>query len=279
MIGKRKNHNDLIFSWRLVVVAVAMVLFSPPSFSGDEASSVDGGASLSSLENFSLPGNKIDIAKLDAIKENGLKVGIQGGMIARGKQIANETISMSSSLDRIFQFQPILDRDGFLPPIIIEVKQKTETLHKAQRIEYSGVIYKVLYPARFVRIVPTWRDYLFAGLTDSKMKIDSMPNAIKPKTSIEKKAWKDAVDEGWKQGVNQANMVFVENAARLDRDYIGMLRYIYLRNEGMIKKPILSRTTDGIKVTSDQISIDTGTKVIETPSEMEKNASLWGKPQ
>ena len=244
---------------------------------GDYNTDPTPSASLSDLENFSNGADSVDAAKIGAIRENGIRVGIQGGMLARGKILAEQASGFGGSLDRIFQFQPMLDRDGFLPPVVSEIRQKVETLHSAQRIEYAGVVYKIVQPARFVRVVPTWRDYLFTGLVDSRMKVDPLPEAIRPKTDAEKAVWKSSVDKGWAQGIKQADEVFVENIQRLKSDYIGMIRYVYLRNEGMIRTPVLSKTPDGVSVTNDEISIGTGTKAVEVPARMEPDTAKWGK--
>lgn len=232
--------------------------------------------SLQSLENFSTPKNGLDAAKMQAIKENGIRIGIQAGMIYRGKQIKKSLDFRSVSLDKIYEFQPLMDRDGFLPPVIGEVSRKIATEGGAQREEYAGYIYRIIVPAKFVRIVPTWRDYLYTGLSDSRMSVDQLPEAIRPKTDAEKKVWHDAVDEGWVDGVKQSDMIFAENMARLDRDYVGMFRYFYLRGKGMIMSPVLSKTPDGIHVTNDEIAIGTGEKAIEQKSSMQPNVSLWG---
>lgn len=232
--------------------------------------------SLQSLENYSVQQNSVDAARIEAIRENGVRVGVQAGMIARGKEIALALDYRAAQLDRIFEFQPLMDRNGFLPPVITEVTRHVDTLHDAQRIEYAGVVYKIFVPARFVRIVPTWRDYLLTGLADPRLKVESLPEAIRPKTDSEKMVWRNAVDSGWKSGIEQSDRIFAENVSRLSRDYVGMFRYVYLLNNGMIKAPVLSMSPDGVHVSDDEIAIGVGAKVIEQRSIMERNSSVWG---
>ncbi|WP_434782660.1 type IV secretory system conjugative DNA transfer family protein [Ferrovum myxofaciens] len=191
---------------RLAKCAVlsAGIVFGFSAFSADDTSLTD-------LVNFKVSEETLDASKLSAIRENGLAAGVQGGMIERSKQIVAEVNKQSASLDRAFDFNPLVSGDGYLPPVIDKVTDKTDLLHSAQRIEYAGVIYKIVSPAHFIRIAPTWRDYLFAGIGDKRLHIDSPPETLLPKTDAEKAAWKTAVEEGWAQGEKQANQIFEEN--------------------------------------------------------------------
>ena len=239
--------------------------------------SVASAPSIEDLMSYSNNVDDIDASKLDAIRENGIKAGIQGGMIARSGEIVKELQSRSPELDRVFGFQVLVSREGYLPAVIEETNLKVETKGAAQRIEYAGVIYKVVALARFVRVAPTWRDYLLVGIGDSRLKVDQLPEAIRPKTDTEKAVWKSAVKQGWQQGIEQADDIFQENLARLKRDYLGMVRYLYLYKKGMVRKPVLAESPDGVHITADEIAIGTGAKSIEVPARMEQDQALWGK--
>lgn len=248
-----------------------------PAFA-DKSFFVDQGqiTQLKDLENYSSGPNSADQSKLDAIRENGLKAGIQGGMIYRAKQIVNEIAPMSPTLDRAFNFQVLMEKTGWLPPIVQRVNRRVETKDMAQKITYAGIVYKITQKARFVRIVPTWRDYLYVGLYDEKITTDRLPEAIRPKTDEEKSIWKDAVKRGWADGIKQADEVFKENSNRLKSDMIGMITYRYLHTHGMIETPVMAVDPDAIKVTDDEIDILTGSRSIVVPSKMIKDPNKWG---
>ena len=270
------SNNGYRFSVSFLSLLSLFCVLSGNVFADDQTSP-EGDKILNSLIEYNSNIPSADASKLEAIRENGLKAGAQGGMLKRSKELLAEITLKSQDLDKTFNFQPFIDKAGFLPPVIVESKQNVKTKDNAQRIEYAGVTYRVIYPAKFVRIAPTWRDYLFVGIGDKRLSIDPLPDAIKPKTDDEKKVWKEAVIEGWKIGEQQADQIFQENVKKLQRDYVGMAKYMYLLKEGMINKPILAQTPDSVKITDDQIQIGVGAKEIEVPAKMEKNESNWGR--
>lgn len=217
-----------------------------------------------------------EASKIAGIRESGMRLGAQGGLIHRAKEIAAKIRDRAADLDRVFAFQPLLDEDGLLPPVISESDQKVETRDGAQRLEFAGKTYKIVSPARFVRVVPTWRDYLFDGLADERLSVDELPQALRPSSQAEKSVWEEAVKAGWSMGVIQADAIFAENTSRLRRDYLGMLRYHSLVKRGMVKRPILAKTPESIKVTDDEIAIGVGVKEVQIRAVMESDQGAWG---
>lgn len=229
------------------------------------------------LMDFSTGNIKQDEPRLNAIREFGMQVGAQGGMIERSKSIVAETLARSNDLDRAFAFQPMISRDGLLPPVVSKVSQDIETKDDAQRIEFAGTTYKIIRPAIFVRVTPTWRDYLLSGLSDDRMEIEKLPESLRPETAKEKRIWQSAVADGWKLGITQADDIYKENLQRLKRDYLGMVTFKFLESQNMIKAPVLSESSEVAKVTDDQIMIGVGVKTIESRAAMESNQGDWGR--
>jgi defect-in-organelle-trafficking protein DotC len=215
-------------------------------------------------------------ARLNAIKELGLQIGAQAGMIDRAKLIVDQVNKRAHDLDKIFEFQPLLSRDGWLPPVIETASQGVETKNAAQRLEFFGVSYKIVRPAIFVRVVPTWRDYVFNGLDDGRLTVDKLPDTLRPITAKEKRIWTQAVEDGWKIGADQANAIYNENLQKLKRDYMGMIKFKTLEANRMIKAPVLAVTPEVAEVHSDQINIGVGVKTIEVPARMEDMQGDWG---
>lgn len=215
--------------------------------------------------------------RLKAIQELGMQVGTQAGMIDRANKIVSEVNLKSSSLDKTFLFQPLLTGDGLLPPVIDTVSQGVETKDEAQRIEFFGVSYKIVRPAIFVRVVPTWRDYIFSGLSDNRLAVEKLPESLRPVTSHEKKAWGKAVEQGWQIGVAQADSIYKENLEKLKRDYVGMVRFKILESQKMVRSPVLSQSSEVAKVQPDQINIGVGVKTIEVGATMESDQGEWGR--
>jgi defect-in-organelle-trafficking protein DotC len=260
-----------------VATVILSAIISPSLSFADITSDAKAPPTLDDVLKFSTALPNIDASKINAIKEAGMRSGAQAGMMSRARELVAKINERSIDLDKIFSFQPLINKDGFLPPVILSTSQKVETLDGAQRIEFAGLTYKIVSPARFVRVAPTWRDYVFAGIADKRLSVDPLPAAIRPITPDEKKAWEDSVHEGWDVGCKQADAIFEENMAKMKRDYLGMLKYISLRDKGMIKAPVLSKTSDEIKVTKDEISIGVGVKEIQNRAEMESDVGAWGE--
>lgn len=254
------------------------VLFLALSVMSSVSTAADSAPTLNDVINFSAAKDEsASAAKIKAIKEAGMRSGAQAGMMNRARELITKINGRSVELDRIFEFQPLIDTDGFLPPVISSTSQKVETLNGAQRLEFAGVTYKIIAQARFVRVAPTWRDYVFAGIGDKRLSVDRLPDAIKPSSSDERSAWREAVSAGWLVGQQQADDIFSENMARLKRDYLGMIQYLALLKQGMIKRPILSKTPDSIRITDDEISIGVGVSEIQLKATMEKDIGAWGE--
>lgn len=217
----------------------------------------------------------VNEAKIAALKNTGMRIGAQAGMIERANEIISAISGKSAVLDQIFAFQPLLSEDGLLPPVIAEFDRKIETKDGAQRIEFAGKTYKILAPARFVRVSPTWRDYLLVGLSADKLAVDTLPEALKPVSSEENAVWDASVRAGWVIGRQQADAILAENTAKLRRDYLGMLKYRMLLKHSMINKPVLAKTAPVVKVSDDEISIGVGVTEIQRRAVMEADQGAW----
>lgn len=251
---------------RRVLLLVVFLLFSSPSFSAP---------SLEDVLDYSNGDEGLTEAKIEALRSTGARIGAQIGLLERAKEIAAFLNEKGTLLDQIFAFQPLLTEEGLLPPVITEIDQTVETRNEAQRIEFAGKVYKILAPARFVRISPTWRDYLFNGLDVDKMSVDRLPESLKPSTGKEKAIWKEAVYLGWETGRRQADSIFMENVARLKRDYVGMVKYYSLFKRGMVKKPVIAKTRPHVEVSDDEIAIGVGISEIQKKATMESDQSAW----
>lgn len=144
--------------------------------------------------------------------------------------------------DRIFNFRQLLLEGRVLPPVILWMGPATrlEPEDAARSVEAS---YRIARPARLVSRAPSWRDYImadFAALEPAQ--------GYLPKNSHEEEVWKEGVDQGWQEGLEQAQELFGMNMARLVADYRGMLRFHMLAQKGMVSMPRLAEGKLGLKV-------------------------------
>ena len=72
--------------------------------------------------------------------------------------------------------------------------------------------------------------------------------------------WKEYLDIGWKNGIEQADTIYSENLAKLKRDYEGMILYRKLLAMHMVTPPYVAETDLG--VTGDRNHLNIGDKVL-----------------
>lgn len=167
--------------------------------------------------------------------ETALPLGSHKGLADRSAALIAELEARATRLDTLYRFGALIAKNGVLPPVITEARDAIEAT--TDQIRRADAMYKIVVPARFVTLPPSWRDYLFVGLR-IKAQTDALPfSAMLPKTSAERAYWKEQVELGYAQGKALADQILETNLARLNRDYTGMLRYSELLNRGMVSEP------------------------------------------
>lgn len=179
----------------------------------------------------------ISPARANMLSEAALPLGSHKGLADRSVQLIAELEARASRLDTLYRFGALVNKSGVLPPVITEARDAVQAT--SDQVRVADRMYKIVVPARFVTIPPSWRDYLFLGL---RIKTgEELPfAAVLPKTSAERAYWKEQVMLGYAQGQKLADQILETNRARLDRDYMGMLRYSELLNKGMVSEPAVA---------------------------------------
>jgi defect-in-organelle-trafficking protein DotC len=202
---------------------------------------------LHAISRFSNP-NPSEHLGTEALKDVALSVGAQAGLAFRANQINQARLHSEKALERIFNFNLLILPHNVLPPVLVQ-GENALNLADAQTLRISDRTYQIVRQAHFVSVPPTWRDYLWMHYEFP----DKPVPAFLPKTQEEQTIWKEAVKEGWNQGVAQAESIDTENLARLKRDYLGMVLYRKLLKQGMVSEPYVAHTNLG--VTGDQETI------------------------
>lgn len=217
---------------------------------------------------------EISFVRAQAIQEGAATFGAQAGMNARASQINLELKRSAGNYDRVFNFSAVMLEPGFLPPVITEgrdsVKQTGDFVLRA-----ADRLYKIEFPARLVNTPPRWQSYLF--LED----VPLLPpdRSVLPKTRAEKDLWNQWAAKGWEQGVAMADETFRSNNGRLKRDFEGMLRFKTLYTQGLVTKPILSKTVLGVTGGDDQMAINDRVYEVTERAKLDPNTSRWSTPQ
>lgn len=214
--------------------------------------------------------NGISSIRLKAIKDTAMSLGAQGGLAWRSKQINHMLEAQSSHLDQIFNFNALLINHNLLPPILVQsnnnYQQNSDTF-----IRLNQKSYKILHPAKFVTVPPTWRDYLSMDYPKPAQPDDS----LLPQNNNEVAIWNKSLSKGWQQGIAQANEIFQENTNRMKRDFTGIILYRKLLAKHMVSAPFISSSSFGVTGDKNQISINDRVMRITQGSALNTNASSW----
>ncbi|RUQ95510.1 type IV secretion system DotC family protein [Legionella septentrionalis] len=205
-----------------------------------------------------------------ALRETALSLGAQSGLAWRAKFIDEELTREARNLDAIFDFNSLILPHNILPPVLLEGRN-TLNLADTQTIRISDRTYKVAKQARFVTTPPNWRQYLWM---DYK-KPDYPDVTLLPKTKEERIVWMQCVEKGWKDGVEQANVILEESIARIKEDFNGMILYRKLLAMNMVSAPFVSHTDLGVTGDGAEIHIDDRVLRITALPALNTNSKEW----
>lgn len=205
-----------------------------------------------------------------ALKEIALSLGAQGGLAWRAKIIDEHLTKQARNLDTIYDFNSLVLEHNILPPVLLEGRN-TLNLADSQNIRISDRTYKVSKQAHFITTPPTWRQYLWMDYVKPEA-----PNVtLLPKTKAEKEIWCIYTEKGWKNGIEQANIILEENIGRIKEDFGGMILYRKLLAMNMISQPYVSHTDLGVTGDGNELHIDDRVLRITALPELNINSSEW----
>lgn len=183
----------------------------------------------------------VSVMRAQALRDTALSVGARGGLAFRAQQINSVLLQYENMLYRLFNFNAMMLEKNVLPPVLTEGRN-TLSLGGTDTIRIADRSYQILSQARFVTTVPNWRDYLWMAYSPP----DSPDSTLLPRNRQERVVWKKYTEEGWKAGLQQAELIFKESIARLKRDYEGMIRYRTLLAQNMVSPPFVAQMDMGI---------------------------------
>ncbi len=213
---------------------------------------------------------KISRIREMALKETALSLGAQSGLAMRAKRINDALAKNARLLDQTFDFNALVLEHNVMPPVLL-TGRNTINLADAQTIRISDRTFKVVKQAHFISVPPTWRQYIWM---DYK-KPDYPHVSLLPKTREERQVWLNFVEQGWNNGVEQANIILEERLARLQEDFVGMIRYRKLLAMNMVSPPYVASTDLGVTGDANQIHIDDRVLRITALPALNVNAKEW----
>lgn len=191
---------------------------------------------------------RVDIPSIrfNAIRETALTYGSQAGLARRSFENFKRLERQANYLDVIYNFQALMIEGNVVPPVLTETNEVYDQ-SSDDMLRVIGKVFRIESQARFVYTTPTWRSYLM-----NTYEFDSnVVAAVAPQNEAEQKVWKEAVEEGFKLGQEQADEILKANFALLQRDIKGMVLYHKLLDQGMVTRPFVASNKTAVTKAED----------------------------
>lgn len=199
--------------------------------------------------------SQVSDTRRQLLEEAGRTIGFRGGKAERAWQLRNAMDTRFTRLELVYDFRTLISREGWLPPVITEAADIAHIT--PDQIRTASRVYEIIVPERFVSNPPSWRTWLFAGLSSTEAA--GPDHSVLPENSVQKALWQAAVRKGWEEGRISADHTLEANFNRLTRDYRGMLLYSQLLRQGFITQPVVADQQQ--TVTGDRQKLMTGDRV------------------
>lgn len=207
--------------------------------------------------------------RLNAMREEGHRVGSQGALHWRYKQIMSIIDRYDGQLDEAYNFGPLMIESVVLPPVIKRVTNSNRK-YSDKEMRSIRVGYRLEHPARIVTMAPTWRSFLARRYPIPELPAD----VLLPNNGKEARVWERAVRDGWAQGVAQANRNFKISLNLLTSTYLGMLQYKLLLSQQVVSAPNLATTN--LRITADGKELNIGDRIYRLTRESQfTDSSNW----
>ena len=175
-----------------------------------------------------------------------------------------------SELRNIYDFQSLMLNNGTIAPPVVSISKGVVNVtgDVYQRIATS---YRVSAQAKFVGTPITFFDYF--NFQDYEI-VDPSKFDV-PLTENEMNYWRNGVYDGWIAGTSQASMEIASSENRLNRDYLGMIRYRVMLLGNMIDKPHVSKNSRSTDVSPDAMDIGKVTLSMSDKIKFNPDDSVW----
>lgn len=209
----------------------------------------------------------VQLMRPKAIREAARLVTFQTAMSWRYGQLLEETEHYSAIMDTAFNFAPLMLTQGealIMPPQIARAGASMR-IEDGATATAAKTTYELLEPARYVAVVPNWREFLMADEFPSPEE----PNpALLPKNTEERAIWRAAVREAWAQGLAEADQLYTDNVSRMARSYRGVMLYHLLTAQHLLSRVNTASSDLGTRRSDNGNKLNIGQKVyrITAPS-------------
>ena len=209
----------------------------------------------------------VQLMRPQAIREAARLVTFQTAMSWRYGQLLEETERYSAIMDTAFNFAPLMLTQGealIMPPQIARAGASMR-IEDGATATAAKTTYELLEPARYIAVIPNWREFLMADEFPSPEE----PNpALLPKNTEERAIWRAAVREAWAQGLAEADQLYADNVSRMARSYRGVMLYHLLTAQHLLSRVNTASADLGTRRSDNGNKLNIGQKVyrITAPS-------------
>lgn len=214
--------------------------------------------------------NEAQKARIKALYDTALKVGVTSGMAWQIENINKVVGSMSRDLDLVYDFGALMIGQGVVPAIITEARN-VYSQDGDYAVRTSAGVYKIEKQARFSSVAPNWREYL----SFSKGRAAEVDDILSAKSDADKQLWREVVKKGWDQGVEQANIMLSQGMDRLNRDYSGMIRFHRFVVEGKVTLPVIASEDVALTHSGQTMAVDETLLRLTTLPEFNSKIGSW----
>lgn len=209
----------------------------------------------------------VQLMRPKAIREAARLVTFQTAMSWRYGQLVAETERYSAIMDTAFNFAPLMLTQGealIMPPQIARAGASMRIEDDATATA-AKTTYELLEPARYIAVVPNWREFLMA---DNFPAPEEPHPAVLPKNAEERAIWRAAVREAWAQGLAGADQLYADNVSRMARSYRGVMLYHLLTAQHLLSRVNTASSDLGTRRSDNGNKLNIGQKVyrITAPS-------------
>ena len=182
-----------------------------------------------------------------ALRDSAATLGARHGYVLRMRASRALMKSHESLLSRAFDYASVmrLASEGeagvyLLPPAIRALGAQVDVEDAGRVVEMADQTYEIVRRAVLVGAAPSWRDFLLRELPE---RLEIPPDAMLPGNARERRQWRQWVADGWMEGIRHADREMQDRIHALRMDYVGVVRYLRLVEEGKVRPALADSLT------------------------------------
>lgn len=207
-----------------------------------------------------------------AIRQEGLRVGAQTGLAHRYGMVMEYLGGVEPKINVIFSFNGFVKDGRLLMPAVVEVPNQFVNDKETGEARVIRNAFTIEEEARIISVVPTWRDYLWQEYAYP----EKPHSSLLPRSDAEAKAWQEAVNEGWRAGVHQADTIYSDRLAMLTKAVEGRNLYKTLESKKMVSPAALQVVSN--RVTFNGRTMNVGEVIYTINNQSNYTASEQWRP-